>query len=210
MSFNDGQWGQSLRDRLQGNVDVVNRGFGGYTSRLCLAMLPELFPETFNFDDVACLTILLGTNDCIKHEAHLSVTTAEYMTNMAAIIQFFVDRGLTKDRIILITPPPFYTDKFNRWLEMTMPELFVGGDTSHRTFNNRSIEYAEACLEVGSVTQVNTLNLNQIFTRDPRGDYLVTDGIHFSIEGSQLLFSNLWPMMKPKIVKHIGTDQWIA
>ncbi|KAI1308688.1 Serine/threonine-protein kinase ULK3 [Halotydeus destructor] len=195
----DGQWGSLLQNRLGKAAQVVNNGLSGYTSRDYLARLPKLFQKTINFDDVACVTVLLGTNDCLKLAADRAVSTSEYMTNLANIVQFFVDKGLAKDRIVLITPPPFYIEKFNRRAK--------GGRTATMGRNNRTIEYVEACLEVGKALQVEALNLHQAFTRDSRGEALVTDGIHFSAEGSKLLFQHLWPLVESKVLKHTGIEE---
>ncbi|KAI1308685.1 Isoamyl acetate-hydrolyzing esterase 1 -like protein [Halotydeus destructor] len=204
----DGQWGTLLGDRLRRVADVLNRGFGGFTSRQCKAMLPQLFPETMSFDDVAALTILLGTNDCFPEAQGVRVPLPEYMTNLADIVQFFVDRGLPKDKIVLLTPPPLYHEKvysvFSRSEHAGLNMTF-----DLQGWSNDAAKYAAACVEVGQVLQMDTLNVYELLTRDLREDAISEDGIHFSALGSKLIFEHLWPLLEPKVLKHVGADKLV-
>ncbi|KAI1307934.1 Isoamyl acetate-hydrolyzing esterase 1 -like protein [Halotydeus destructor] len=195
LSFSrDGQWAALLADRLQRVADVLNRGFSGYNSRWALLMLPKLFPATFSFDDVSCLVIFLGSNDSTKSSATgQGVPIEEYMANMAAIVQYLVDRGLPKDKIVLIAPQKFFVEKWRF------------GPNSGRD-DAITAQYAAACVEVGQVLQVDVLNLHQVFTDSDKGAQLSTDGLHFSAQGSELLFNSLWPLVESRVVKHAGAD----
>ncbi|KAI1308686.1 Isoamyl acetate-hydrolyzing esterase 1 -like protein [Halotydeus destructor] len=201
----DGQWGTLLGDRLRRVADVLNRGFGGFTSRQCLAMLPQLFPETTSFDDVAALIILLGTNDGAPEGNSVRVPLNEYMTNMAAIVQFFVDRGLQKDKIVFMTPPPLYAEKGIAYAVETYPEYNIS-EVYFNGWEASAPKYAAACIEVGQALQVDTVNLYDILTSDGRGEALSNDGIHFSVEASKLIFQSLWPLVEQRMLKLIGAE----
>ncbi|KAI1307928.1 Isoamyl acetate-hydrolyzing esterase 1 -like protein [Halotydeus destructor] len=190
----DGQWAALLADRLQRVADVLNRGFGGYNSRWALLMLPKLFPETFSFDDVSCFVIFIGSNDSTKSSATgQAVPIEEYMANMAAIVQYLVDRGLPRDKIILVTPQKTFEEKW------PYPSAFGRDDAT-------TARYAAACAEVGQVLQVDVVDLYKIFADSDKGEQLVTDGVHFTAQGSELLFNDLWPLVESRVVKHVGTD----
>ncbi|KAI1307991.1 Isoamyl acetate-hydrolyzing esterase 1 -like protein [Halotydeus destructor] len=202
----DGQWASLLGDRLKRVAYVVVRGFGGYNSRWCLLMLPKLFPETFSFDDVSCFVILLGTNDS-SHPGGpfgIDVPIDEYTVNLKHIVHFLVDRGLAKDKIVFMTPPLFDTEKalacMSKSGEISEDILKMMQDLeSPAEGDQRTAEYARACLHVGQELQVDTLNLHEVFTRDSRGSDLLVDGIHFSVDGSKLVFENLWPHWDRKV-----------
>ncbi|KAI1308232.1 Isoamyl acetate-hydrolyzing esterase 1 -like protein [Halotydeus destructor] len=203
----DGQWASLLGDRLKRVADIVVRGFAGYNSKWILDLLPELFPETHVFDDVSVVVIFLGANDAAPDGCLFGqhVPISEYKTNLAAIVQFFAERGVTKDKIILMTPPKFY-ERFNDFLKTLLPPFLDASLVLPRS-DQLTAQYARACVEVGLDISVDTLDLHDIFTRDSRGDALSNDGIHFSAEGSELVFENLWPLVEPKILKYVGSKK---
>jgi isoamyl acetate esterase len=43
-SFSPGGWAGVLADAYQRRVDVINRGYSGYTSRIGVALLDRVFP----------------------------------------------------------------------------------------------------------------------------------------------------------------------
>ena len=56
----ESNWGSLIADFLARKCDVIVRGFSGYNTRKCLAVLPHLF-DGINFSNsVAALLICLG------------------------------------------------------------------------------------------------------------------------------------------------------
>ncbi|KAI1307933.1 Isoamyl acetate-hydrolyzing esterase 1 -like protein [Halotydeus destructor] len=158
------------------------------------AQVAQLVPETFGFDDVSCFVIFLGSNDCVNSpNKDLGVPIEEYMANMAAIVRYLVERGLPRDNVILITPPKTFEEKW--------PSTSAFGRDDVTT-----ARYAAALVEVGQVMQVDVVDLYQIFTDSQKGSQLVTDGVHFTAQGSELLFNDLWPLVESRVVKHAGAD----
>ncbi|KAI1283006.1 Isoamyl acetate-hydrolyzing esterase 1 -like protein [Halotydeus destructor] len=209
LSFShDGQWGSLLGDRLKRVADVVNRGLGGFTSKMCLDVLPELFTSSMSLDDVSCVTILLGSNDGIKDGDSVRVPLSEYKNNLAAILEYFEDRGVARDKVILMAPPKAYPVKYHSFMMDTMPAVYEKLQLTGRIpFVGQTAVYAAACVEVAAALQVDSLDLHELFTRDQRGDALTKDGVHFSPEGSKLVFDHLWPLVEPKVLKHAGTHR---
>ncbi|KAI1308233.1 Isoamyl acetate-hydrolyzing esterase 1 -like protein [Halotydeus destructor] len=204
----DGQWASLLGDRLKRVADIVVRGFGGYNTRYCRLMLPKLFPDPVKFDDVSCFVICLGANDCALEEciSGQHVPLDEYKANLKDIVSYVVGKGLTRDKIIFMTPPKFYGEKFAHWYKMEFPENFKVTGPLKRSDEQTAL-YAQACVQVGQELGVDTVNLHDIFSHDSRGEALLVDGIHFSAEGSKLLFEHLWPLVEPKVLKHAGADK---
>jgi lysophospholipase L1-like esterase len=84
-SFSDeGRWGAMIAARLQRTCDVVNRGFGAYTSGHVSGLLPSIF-HTFG-EPVAAITIFLGTNDAHRW---IGVNPPEtYAQNLKDIVNY--------------------------------------------------------------------------------------------------------------------------
>ncbi|KAI1308637.1 GDSL esterase/lipase [Halotydeus destructor] len=204
----DGQWAALLGDRLKRVADVVVRGLAGYNSRWLLLALPKLFPESESLHDVSCLVILIGANDSNPQECPfgLGVPIDEYKVNLKAIVDFFVGRGLTKDKIILLTPPPFYKEEFNAWFMAEAPQVLKDGGLMIRSDENAH-QYAQACVQVGDGLQLTTVNLYDPLKADPRGSGLFADGLHFSAQGSKLVFDSVFPAIESRVLKHTGTTE---
>ncbi|KAI1307989.1 Isoamyl acetate-hydrolyzing esterase 1 -like protein [Halotydeus destructor] len=137
----------------------------------------------------------------------------EYKSNMKAIVQYLVDRGLSKDKIVFMTPPTIDIEKLSQSNVDDFPDISEEVREAIRKLGptvrsvQKTSEYAQACLDVGNEIHVDTLNLYQIFTQDSRGSDLLVDGIHFSVDGSKLLFDNLWPLVESRVLKHTGTEK---
>ena len=64
-SFAPQGWGAGLAHAFQRKVDVLNRGYSGYTTRLARAMFDHVFPPTMYQDGTKHLfvTLFFGAND---------------------------------------------------------------------------------------------------------------------------------------------------
>lgn len=60
--FDDGGWGTMMADTYRRKADVVNRGFGGYTSRMGVYVLDE-FLNSFGAGRIKLVTLCFGAND---------------------------------------------------------------------------------------------------------------------------------------------------
>jgi hypothetical protein len=87
-------------------ADVVNRGFGGYSSRMGLFVLDE-FLNSFGPGRIKLVTLGFGANDAAVrngHSGYLTVPLPEYRANLAAMIAKLRSKGVAG--ILLITPTP--------------------------------------------------------------------------------------------------------
>ena len=138
----------ALRSTYIRRLDVVNRGFSGYTSRLALKILPDFMPDPSQAK-VRLMTIFFGANDaCLPGEAQ-HVPLAEYASNLEAIVRH-PSVVQHEARAILITPGPV-----NEY-QLANP----GGRTAANTK-----KYAEACREVGAKLKVPVVDLWTTFMR---------------------------------------------
>lgn len=195
----NGLWGALLADRLQRICDVIGRGFSGYTSRTCRVMLPRLYSAE-NITDVKAFVICLGANDSsnVKSETKQHVPLDEYCRNLEEMIQYLIKIGLNKDKIILMTPPPYYHPKYATYCQE------VGRDMPVKD-NIVVSQYAEACYKVAQNCEVDVVNLYQEMIKDENWPRYLIDGLHFSHAGSVLVYALLWP----HIAKRIDTTKMI-
>ena len=60
--FGPGGWASVLADAYTRKVDVINRGYSGYTSRWAVHLLDQVFPPQAAAD-VQLATVFFGAND---------------------------------------------------------------------------------------------------------------------------------------------------
>ena len=90
--------------------DVTTRGFSGYNSRWLRIIVPKVIPKDMNCSQVSCLTILIGANDAndVDSPSKQHIPINEYEDNLVAIIHYLESIGITKDRIVLMSPPNYF------------------------------------------------------------------------------------------------------
>ncbi|XP_035231282.1 isoamyl acetate-hydrolyzing esterase 1 homolog isoform X2 [Stegodyphus dumicola] len=189
----NGLWGALLADRLQRVCDVIGRGFSGYTSRTCNIILPRLFSAE-NISDIEAFVICLGANDSSDKDSDTNqhVPIHEYSKNLEDIVNYLQLIGLCKKKIVLMTPPPYYHEKYAAYCAE------VGRSLPLR--DNRTVsEYAEACFKVGQKCEVDVVNLYQEMIKDENWPRYLIDGLHFSHAGSVLVYALLWPHIAKRV-----------
>ena len=195
----EGLWGSLLAARLQRIADVVCRGLAGYNTRWYLKLLPEIL-EGIDGSSVSCTVIFLGANDSAHPDCPSSqhVPVEEYMSNLKKIVQVLQEKGIKKERIVMVNPPPYYHEDFLATKS--------DSDTKPRRSAETAAEYSVACLQAANDISVTNLDIHSAFKADSRGSDLFCDGLHFSPAGSKLLFDTIWPSVGKKIMEFYGTD----
>jgi isoamyl acetate esterase len=191
-------------------LDVINRGFGGYTSSMGLEVLQQFFPAQTSpspaVPRVQLMTVFFGANDaCVPgHPQHVHLET--YLANLKKILGYQAVK-LHNTQVILVTPPPV-----DEW-QLDGPD---------RTAKHTA-KYAAAARELGAELQVPLLDLWTIFmhkagwkegwtgalpgSKDaPRntvlGD-LLSDGLHFTELGYNLMFDELVTLISQRLPDHV-------
>ena len=188
----DAGWGSAIADQLRTTCDVIKRGFGGYNSRWCRALLPRLFSSD-NSQDIAAFTVMLGSNDAESYPRQ-HVPLAEFKDNLHAIIDYMVNIGVGKEKIIVITPPPCDVTK---WQEYCNSEGHPCGQDNQ--YNEAIARYATACCQVAEESGVSVIELYHrlLGHGDWRG--LLSDGIHFSPPGARIVSDLVWAEVAPRV-----------
>ena len=171
LSFSvNGGWGSKIASSVTKKMDVINRGYGGYTTKSYNDVFDEALIGQVN-ESTAVVVLLLGTNDANSN----SVPVSEYLINLQMLLhRLKFHKGISLDKVILVTPPP----------------TFIGIDTK---------PYADTVQQVAQKFGVTTVDMHTAFKEDSRGKALVVDGVHFSPVGAQLFFDKLWPSVNEKV-----------
>ncbi|KAB8079064.1 SGNH hydrolase-type esterase domain-containing protein [Aspergillus leporis] len=201
---NDPHLGFALQGALQDayirRFDVINRGFGGYTSGHAINVFAKFFP-TPEKATVRFMTIFFGANDACLPGNPQHVPVNVYKENLIRIIQHPATVAQSP-HILIVTPPPIN--------EYQLQEFDESKGNAHPTRTAKHTkQYAEAVREVGSSLGVPVVDVWSAFmaavgwkegeplpgSRDlPNSDQfqrLFTDGLHLTADGYRIVYDEL-------------------
>lgn len=199
-SFAIGGWGARLADHLQRRADVINRGFSGYTTRWVKEILSQVFPASAATPQTT--VVFLGANDSALpgKESKQHVPLAEYKSSLKDICSYFISNGFSSPKsLILIAPPPV---SLSQWLQVKECEL--------NRENSNTVHYVEAVKQVGEELKVTVLDFFAVITNSGYSiESCLSDGLHLSERGSELLAQHLIPLVDKKMeVKENLYSDW--
>ncbi|KAF1961869.1 SGNH hydrolase [Byssothecium circinans] len=192
----------ALQNAYIRKLDVVNRGFSGYTTRKALKVLPHIIPSP-DVARIRLLVVFFGANDASLPEAenHQHVPLDEYKTNLKTIITDPLVQA-HEPKVVLVAPPPI-----NEHLQWATDQTRSLKSVSRKAATTK--KYAEAAVELGKELDIPVINLWQEFMAKagwkvgedipgslelPQNDALVElmhDGLHFNPAGYDVLFRGL-------------------
>ncbi|XP_022655372.1 isoamyl acetate-hydrolyzing esterase 1 homolog [Varroa destructor] len=196
-NLNDGCWGTIIASRYQRQVDVINRGFSGYTSRQAIHMLPRILSAFSSCQTVlgtqtdgnprantsiTALLVWFGANDACTPANVAHVPVDEYGNNLDLIVDQAIASGLPVSRIILITPPEYDHAK---WTELKGTEG-VPADQIGRA-EGRSKLYAEKCVEIAKKRGTQVADIHKAMQAESDWRSLMEDGLHFNVRGAKFV-----------------------
>ncbi|MCL4119881.1 UNVERIFIED_CONTAM: hypothetical protein GTU68_034583, partial [Idotea baltica] len=182
----DGQWASIIANEFERKADVIARGFSGYNSRQCKALLPYLKND---FEGVSIVGVFLGANDANdpKQNPQQAVPLKEYKGNLKSIVDYI--KGFNEIRsVFLVTPPALDEEKWNN-------ECVAKGLTSAKTAQLVG-QYANACEETAKEMGVPCINLHTPMLQRNDWKEFLSDGLHFSAKGSEFVASEMVPRLK--------------
>ncbi|KAL4867419.1 hypothetical protein BDV12DRAFT_171392 [Aspergillus spectabilis] len=142
----------ALQDAYSRVLDVINRGFGGYTTAHAVKVFPKFFP-TPETASVRFLTIWFGANDASLLESNNGqhVPLDVYKKNLAWLVQHPATVA-QQPRILIITPTPVN--------EYQLEGFDHDKGNSHPTRTNAGARlYADAAREVAESLNVPVVDL---------------------------------------------------
>lgn len=163
-SFDDGGWGSRLASAYQRKVDVVLRGYSGYTTRWVKPLLPHVFPEGDPHPPLLT-TVFLGANDAAiagRQSARQHVPLEEYSSNLQAIVAHMQRAGVK--HILVMTPPPL--DEARRIEEGKARDDYDPSLPLPERSNEVTAQYAAAAKQVAGAAGVPVLDLFNELQKD--------------------------------------------
>lgn len=93
-------FGTALANICARRLDIINRGFSGYTTDQAVELLPRIFPT--RKDDVQLILLFFGANDAVLPGFDQHVPVDRFRANLRSILTSESLRGKT----VVLTPPP--------------------------------------------------------------------------------------------------------
>ncbi|KAJ5171888.1 hypothetical protein N7492_004481 [Penicillium capsulatum] len=203
----------ALQEAYSRKLDIVNRGFSGYTTAHAVKVFPRFFPSP-QIANVRLMTIFFGANDATVPTHVQHVPLDQFRDNLKSIIQHPATQA-QNPRIMILTPPPVN--------EYQLEKFDADKNTAHpsRTASLTKL-YAEAAQEVGTSLGVPVVDVWAAFmasagwkegqpligSRDvpdlEEFNCLFTDGLHLTPAGYRIVYSEImkairqhWPDQDP-------------
>ncbi|RMZ74802.1 hypothetical protein DV737_g5725, partial [Chaetothyriales sp. CBS 132003] len=196
-------------------LDIINRGFSGYTAPMGLTILPRFFPATTpapdtNVAHVRLMTVFFGANDACLPGQPQHVSLVAYKHALGQIASYEGVR-LHATKIIFITPPPI--DEYQLW----------DGNQSRSAVNTAL--YAEACRNVAASLSLPCIDLWSVFMtkagwkgpgsgekligskereRSRVLNELLDDGLHLSPQGYNVLWHELRALIESELSSEVA------
>ncbi|KAI9369609.1 SGNH hydrolase-type esterase domain-containing protein [Aspergillus egyptiacus] len=211
----------ALQDAYSRVLDVINRGFSGYTTAHAVKVFPKFFPR-LETASVRFLTIWFGANDASLRESENGqyVPLDDYKKNLTWLVQHPATVA-QKPRILIITPTPVN--------EYQLEHFDVDKGNIHPTRTNRNTRrYAEAAREVAASLGLPVVDLWTAFmtaagwkegqplvgSREApnakKFESLFTDGLHLTPDGYRIVYDEVvkaiqanWPDQAPGELAHV-------
>ncbi|WVQ83514.1 hypothetical protein IAT38_005655 [Cryptococcus sp. DSM 104549] len=206
-AWSAGSFAQRMSEFYLRRCDIVNRGFGGYTSEWAVPVFEQVFATKEARDQgkaqhVKLITIWLGANDACLSPSPQHVPLEAYKQNLNHIIDLL--RTPTspwyapETKIVLINPPPIIE---SAWLNSRVEKWKQFGSVGPEPDQNRDAgvtrQYAEGCKEVAKAKGLPVVDLWTAVVEAAGGegdDQLAPyfyDGLHLTSEGYAVLFKSI-------------------
>ncbi|GME84219.1 unnamed protein product [Ambrosiozyma monospora] len=200
--------GSALTNAYTRKLQIVQRGFSGYTSAQAKKLLPKILEQEHDKvqdgEKIKLAYIFFGSNDARlsgsnkDNKQHIPLDL--YVANFKSSVEEFIKRGI---KVVVITPA---LHSQSAWAVKHPDDLKTGDYRSNEVF----AQYAQALVKLGSEVGVPVVNLNEIFVKSGKSeDELLIDGLHFNGAGYQLFYEALldtiktnWPELHPDNLRY--------
>lgn len=179
---------QLIRDYTR-RMDVLNRGFSGYNSKMYRLMIDKILSieNDTSHSKIELATLFLGTNDA-AHAPPDGIPYPEFIENMDYIINRILKSNI---KLILIGPAHHYSDIWNPLNQEDVSHGITRDSATNLKYSKGleqlAIKYHIPFLNLFKLFETyNIQNHNQEATKD-----LFLDGIHFNGKGYRLMYCGL-------------------
>lgn len=204
--------GPALQNAYARKLQILHRGFSGYTSRDAVSLVKLILKSEFDqmpeTKKIKLAYVFFGTNDArakgksSENNAHIPLD--KYLSNMKEVVEEFKKRNIP---LIVVTPG--YHDQI-MW-DKTHPEDLITGDLRSNEINKMYQDIIKdnikdtpvLCLYDEMTQWIETSNSQKAKS----GDYseLLSDGIHFSGTGYKILYDGLIRLIKENF-EHLSPE----
>lgn len=192
--------GSALSNAYTRKLDVIQRGYAGYTSRWAIPVLEKIIAK--DGEDVIMGTIFFGANDAVLAGPQV-VPIDEYVQNVKKMINMMKNADI---KPIVVGPGLINRDV---WDVVKKEDVDQGWIRTNEAFK----KYNDALIELTKVENVPYIDIGQAFLDHAKQvgenwkDYTI-DGLHFSGKGYRVYFNELmdkintcYPEFSPENVK---------
>jgi lysophospholipase L1-like esterase len=190
-------WGASLADWFGRSVDIVNRGFSGYNSRMYKFLVLKLLPS---FDpDILMMTLFLGANDSSSGDQRVPLD--EYRDNLISIISYCQMKVNPEMEILLITPSPVDETRCQERTAATAMQYAQVVIDVVRYFREEEKNHKIHLINLWKASDLQDLptpavtihpwTVNNSSSRSPIEFHDLVDGLHFASSGNNKLFQHI-------------------
>ncbi|KAJ2804112.1 isoamyl acetate-hydrolyzing esterase [Coemansia helicoidea] len=200
-------WAAQLSRDYVRTMDVVNRGFSGYTSRWSRLVLPRVMPHYAGAQDsgdrvpkLQLVVLFFGANDAMFPGYKHHVPLDEFKDNLRAMVDAVrspaSELHSPDARFLLVTPPAFGDKQY-----LAFDDPGKGRRTELDRDNAGAKKYATAVCEVAAQLQVPCVDLwtameAAVEAKRAQGqasecdgyDEFLWDGLHLNDNGNDLLY----------------------
>ncbi len=167
-----------LAERYVRRADVLVRGFSGYTTREALSIVDDAVLA----EKPACVIVQLGLHDSVLPAQFLHVPVDEFHANLEELVSRIACSGAW---LVLVSPPPVHERR-----------------TRTRTMEHTEA-YVSACLHVGMDMNVPVVNLFRLISHHDHWEKrCLSDGVHLSAAGMDILYDALIPELDEQMPLH--------
>ncbi|KAH8434099.1 SGNH/GDSL hydrolase family protein [Aspergillus melleus] len=204
----------ALQDAYRRRLDVINRGFSGYTTAHAINVFPKFFP-TPEKATVRFMAIFFGANDACVPGTTQHVPLEEYKQNLKSIIQHEATIA-QKTKILILTPTPvneyqlqgFDEGKGNAHPSRTASFTKTYADAAREVATSTGAVVADvwtAFVSVAGWKEGQPLPGSRDLPEIEAFKALFTDGLHLTAEGYRVVYDVImktirenWPDQDPE------------
>ncbi|KAK4683946.1 hypothetical protein P7C73_g6262, partial [Tremellales sp. Uapishka_1] len=221
-AFTNGSYSQLMAQTYIRKMDILNRGFSGYTTEGGLAVFEKIFATKERRDKgivvpVKLVTIWFGANDASLPGNTQHIPLELFKANLSQMVTSLQsptsDYYAPDTKIVLITPPPIMEAARLRGMNIRWKEFGSEGEPPTVCDRNKGVtrQYAQAVVEVAKKENVPFVDLWTAIVdaaggegEDELAPYFY-DGLHLTPEGYDVLYKELmklilsrWPEFDPE------------
>jgi lysophospholipase L1-like esterase len=137
---------------------------------------------------------LLGSNDSVEKGAPTHVDLSDFEENMMNILDQLIEKCVPKEKIIIVSPPKIDDPT---WAKVLVEKYNPTGKSVH--FDHLVVEYAAVARNISIQKQTQFIDFNGLMKNMSDWRTLLTDGLHLSQKGHQLLYDALKPLVEQHI-----------